>query len=438
MSMRVLTSDLAKLAGHQVELAGWLHKKRLLGGLTFVILRDRGGTAQIKLEDKTEIEKLRNLQTGTVLQIIGKVKKDKRAPLGLEVNDPKITVLVPVTDTPPIEIDKPIDHRAESLDTLFEHRVLNLRNPKEQAIFKVSSSVVQAVSQFFNQNDFVQVFTPKLLSGATEGGAEVFKLDYYGRQATLAQSPQFYKQMLVGAFERVFEIAPVYRAEPSMTTRHLSEYISIDMEMGFITAVTDVMAMITNALHAVVETVWHERPAELALWQAKRPKLPKVLPTIQFDEVHELFSRKNKDKTISEPDLRPAEERFICDYALDKFGSEAIFVTDFPAQAMKFYHMKSGANPNWAARFDLLFRGVEITTGSQREHRYDVLTRQLKAIGGDPTQPGFKYFLESMRYGMPPHGGAGWGLERTVEKLLGLRSVKEASLFVRDMQRLSP
>src|SRR3990167_1637513 len=254
---RVLTRDVAKHADQEVNLRGWLHKKRLIGGINFILLRDRGGLIQVVVQDEAELEKLRALQIGTVLTITGKAVEEQRAHGGVEVHKPKITVEVAVHDEPPIEIDKPLSHESEHLDTLFDNRVLGLRNLREQAIFKIQAEVEEAISHYLKSQDFVQFNSPKLLPGATEGGAEVFKLDYFGKEATLAQSAQFYKQILVGVYERVFEINPTYRAEPSATTRHMSEFITIDMEMGFITF-TELLDLLSNLINSVVNEVWEK------------------------------------------------------------------------------------------------------------------------------------------------------------------------------------
>jgi nondiscriminating aspartyl-tRNA synthetase len=436
--MRILSSDLAVQADNTVLVSGWLHKKRKLGGLNFIVVRDRRGLMQVLVKDDAEMEKLRGLQVGSVLEVTARVVKDERAPGGAELHDPKINVIVSVTGEPPIEIDKAIDHTPENLDTLFEHRVLNLRNLKEQAIFKVQAAAKEAIRQYYFEHDFVEFNSPKLLPGATEGGAEVFKLDYFGQEATLAQSAQFYKQIMVGVYERVFEINPTYRAEPSATTRHMTEFIHLDVEMGFVDF-EELMQVAGSMLIDVVSKVWQTRSAELELWGASKPILSKKLPVFTLAEIHELYSQANDQKTISEKDLRPDEERWICEYAAKKHGSEAVFVTEWPADEAKFYHRISADNPKVAERFDMLFRGVEIMTGSMREHRYDVLLEQLKAkAGGNPEHPGFKYYLQAFKYGMPPHGGFAMGLERLTQKLVGLNNVKEASLFPRDINRLSP
>src|SRR3989344_3408435 len=353
---RVLTSDVGKHAGKAATLKGWLHKKRLLGGLNFIVLRDRGGLAQIVVEDEAEVEKLRGMQLGTVLEITGKVHKEKRAPGGAEIHEPKITVLVPVEDESPIEIDKPLSHKPENLDTLFDNRVIGLRNLNEQAIFKIQSEVEEAISKYLKSQDFVQFNSPKLLPGATEGGADVFKLDYFGKEATLAQSAQFYKQIMVGVYERVFEINPTYRAEPSATTRHMTEFMHLDVEIGFIDF-SGLISIIGRMLREVTDQVWQNCESELALWGATKPIMPEEIPIITMAEIHERYSALNEQQTVGEKDLRPDEERWICEYTKEKLGSEAVFVTEWPASEMKFYHKVNDKDPNIADRFDLLFRG---------------------------------------------------------------------------------
>ncbi len=436
--MRVLSRDIAKNIGKEVEIQGWVHKKRLLGGLTFINVRDRSGLTQVVIQSKDEVEKLRGLQIGTVLGVRGKVVKEERAPGGAELHDPTLTVLVPVTDEPPIEIDKPLDHKPENLDTLFENRVIGLRNLQEQTIFKVQAKVLEAAREYFKKHDFTEMNTPKLLAEATEGGAEVFKLDYFGKTATLAQSAQFYKQMMVGVFERVFETNPTYRAEPSATTRHMTEYITIDAEMGFI-EFDDLLTFSSGFLNHIVDSVWDEYGEELKKWNAHKPVLTEQLPRITMQEVHDLYTKATKIPITDEKDLTPDEERWICEYAKKSLGSEAVLITEWPASSMKFYHRKNADSPELADRADLLFKGVEIATIPMRENRYDVLIEQLKTIAkGDPEHPGFKYYLSAFKYGLPPHGGFGWGLERTVEKLVGLNNIKEATLFPRDINRLAP
>jgi nondiscriminating aspartyl-tRNA synthetase len=346
--------------------------------------------------------------------------------------------MVPVEAEPPIEIDKPLSHKPDNLDTLFEHRVIGLRNLQERAVFEIQATLCGAIRQYFDEHGFTEIHSPKLLAEPTEGGAEVFKLDYFGKVATLAQSPQFYKQMMVGVFERAYEIAPVYRAEPSATTRHMTEYTSVDAEMGFIT-LKELEEFLGGLLKASVSAAWDKHETELKRWNATKPLLPAKIPVLNMQEIHEKYSKATGDQTVGEKDLRPDEERWICEYAKKNLDSDAVFVSEWPASEMKFYHKANETNPKIADRIDLLFRGVEITTGSMREHRYDTLVKQLKDLAnGDPEDPGFSPLLKAMQYGTPSHGGFGLGLERLTEKIIGFSNVKEATLFPRDINRLTP
>lgn len=438
--MRVLSREVKNHIGKKVLIRGWMHKKRKLGGLNFINIRDRGGLVQVLIESDKEMEKLRGMQIGTVVTVEGTVVKDDRAPNGAEIHDPILSIEVPVTDEPPIEIDKQLDHKSENLDTLFDNRVIGLRNIDEQTIFKVQAKVLESTRAYLKELEFTEMNTPKLLAEATEGGAEVFKLDYFGKEATLAQSAQFYKQMMVGVFERVFETNPTYRAEPSATTRHMTEYITIDVELGFI-EFDDLLSLASGLLNRITDDVYDEYGERLKRWNARKPVLAKELPRIPMAEVHDRYGKANKVDMSGEDDLTPDEERWICEYAKKNLGSEAVFITEWPAnsKAFKFYHRKNADNPKLADRADLLFRGIEIATVPMREHRYEVLVEQLRTLaGGDPDHPGFKHYLNAFKFGLPPHGGFGWGLERTTEKLIGLNNIKEATLFPRDMNRLSP
>lgn len=435
---RVLTGEIKAHAGETVLVQGWLHKKRKLGGLNFIVLRDRAGVVQILVQSEAEMEKLRGLQVGTVLKVTGQVVADERATGGAEIHEPVLTVLVPVTDEPPIEIDKPLDHKPENLETLLDNRVIGLRNLQEQTIFKVQAKVLEAAREYFKEHDFTEMNTPKLLAKATEGGAEVFQLDYFGKTATLAQSAQFYKQMMVGVFERVFETNPTYRAEPSATTRHMTEYITIDAEMGFI-EFDDLLTFASGFLNHIVNRVWESYGEELKQWNATKPTLTENFPRLPMREVHKLYTKATGTDTTAEDDLTPDEEKWICKYAKENLGSEAVFVTEWPAgKTFKFYHRKNAEHPELADRSDLLFRGVEIATVPMRENHHDKLVEQMKAAGLDPEHVGFQAYLTAFKYGLPAHGGFGWGLERTVEKLVGLHNIKEATLFPRDINRLAP
>lgn len=435
---RVLSSEVAQHGGEEITVSGWLHKKRDMGGVTFLILRDRRGLAQALVEGADEQEKLRGLQVGSVLTVKGRVVKDERAGGGAELHEPRITVAVPVEFPSPIEIDKPIDHRPETLATLFEWRVLNIRNLAEMGLWRIQAGIGDAIREFLGAHEFVEFHSPKLLAGSTEGGAEVFKLDYFGQQATLAQSAQFYKQIMVGSLERAFEFGSTYRAEPSMTTRHMAEFITVDAEIGFISGMKELLELMNAMINHVCEMVWQKYERELVALKAVKPVLTEKFPEITVKDLHELVHRETGQDFRAEKDPAPFEERWICEYSAKHWDSEAVFITEFPASAMKFYHHRSETNPEVAERADLIFCGVEIITGSRREHRYHKLVEQLKQMGGDPENPGFKYYLQAFKHGMPSHGGFGLGLERLTQKIVGFRNIKEATLFPRDINRLEP
>ena len=437
--MRTLSKELSSHIGKKATIQGWLHKKRLLGGLTFIAVRDRSGLTQVLIEDKNEVEKLRGLQIGTVLEVSGTVLEEERAPGGAEIHDPLVTVLVPVTDEPPIEIDKPISHKSEHLDTLFEYRVLNVRNLQEQKIFKIRSSQVRYIREYLQNHEFVEIDTPKIIAGATEGGAEVFKLDYFGQEATLAQSPQFYKQIMVGAYERVFEIGHSYRAEPSATTRHLTELTMLDNEMGFVKDHDEVLDLVGAVTQDALKRTYEDHAADLKTLNAPELKLPEdgKVPRFTIAEIHEMYTKATKTDTTDEKDLTPDEERWICDYARKKLGTDLVYAVEFPIEAAKFYH-KVDEEKGVVFWGDLLFRGIEIATVPLREHNYEKMIAQMKAAGLDVEHDGFKYYLQAFKYGLPPHGGCGFGIDRLAEKTIGLNNVKEATLFPRDINRLTP
>ena len=434
--MRILSKDLSGHIGERVAIQGWLHKKRLLGGLTFINVRDRGGLTQVVIKDKDEVEKLRGLQIGTVLQVEGTPSAEPRAPGGVELHDAALNVMVPVTDEPPVEIDKPLSHKPENLDTLFDNRVVGLRNLQETKIFKIRSELTRYIREFLYSQDFTEINTPKLVAGAAEGGAEVFKLDYFGKEATLAQSPQLYKQIMVGVFERVFEIAPAFRAEMSATTRHVSEVTMLDIEMGFIEGHDDVLNMLQDMVYSVLTRIYKEYAEDLQSLGAPALAVTPKFPRYSMAEIHTLYTKATGTDTTKELDLTPDEEKWICEYAKQHDGCEAVYATGLPVAKMKFYHMAE--DEQTARSADLLFRGVEISTVPQREHRHENLVAQMKKAGIDPESPGFAPYVTAFKHGLPPHGGCGFGIDRFTEKVLGLANIKEAILFPRDINRLAP
>ena len=388
------------------------------------------------VKDKDEVEKLRGLQVGTVLKVEGEVTLEPRAPGGVELHDVSLEVMVPVTEEPPVEIDKPLSHKPENLDTLFDNRVIGLRNLQETKIFKIRSELMRYIREFLYSQDFTEINTPKLVAGAAEGGAEVFKLDYFGKEATLAQSPQLYKQIMVGVFERVFEIAPAFRAEMSATTRHVSEVTMLDIEMGFIDGHDEVLNMLQDMVYNVLTRVYKEYGEELQSLGAPVLTVTPKFPRYSMAEIHQLYTKATGTDTTKELDLTPDEEKWVCEYAREHDGCEAVFATGLPVEKMKFYHMAQ--DEKTARSADLLFRGVEISTVPQREHRHENLVAQMKKAGIDPDSPGFAPYVTAFKHGLPPHGGCGFGIDRFTEKIIGLSNIKEAILFPRDINRLAP
>ncbi len=434
--MKILSKDVSAHTGETITIEGWVHKKRLLGGLTFINVRDRGGLVQVVIKDKDEVEKLRGLQIGTILAVTGTVVEEPRAPGGAELHDATLDIKVPVTEEPPVEIDKPLSHKSDNLDTLFEHRSIGLRNLQETKIFKIRSELLRYIRDFLYSQDFTEINTPKIVAGDAEGGAAVFRLDYFGKEATLAQSPQLYKQIMVGVFDRVFEIGPAFRAELSATTRHVSEVTMLDVEFGFIEGHEDVLNMLQELVYSVMTRLYEERSAELKSLNAPDLVLKPEFPRYSMAEIHEMYQKETGKDMSGELDLTPEEEKWICEYAKKEHGCEAVFATGLPQSKMKFYHMK-GENGT-ARSADLLFRGIEISTVPQREHRYDELIQQMKDAGVDTEAPAFAAYLAAFRHGLPAHGGFGFGIDRLTEKAIGLGNVKEAILFPRDINRLAP
>lgn len=432
---RTISSETVEKVGEKVLLKGWLHTLRLLGNINFLILRDRGGLIQVVVEEGKELDKVKDLQPGSVLKITGEVQKAEQTELGAEIINPEFEILEEVTEPTPVEFNKP-DINAE-FSTILDNRTTTLRNIKQQAIFKIQAAVKEGFRKHMVENGFIEFSSPKILAEASEGGSEVFKFEYFhGKSAFLAQSPQFYKQIMVGVFERVFETGPVYRAEKSNTSRHMSEYVSLDAEMGFIEHWHEIIELIDGTIKAIIEHVWKTCEKELKLLKAEKPITTKETPVMTIDEIHEIFFKETGEDTRGEPDLSPDEEKFICEYAAKNLGSDLVFATHYPWSKRPFYTKRSEENPEKTNSTDLLFRGVEIVTGGQRENRYSVLLEQAKEKNVDVNK--IQGYLEAFKYGMPAEGGFGMGSERVTQKIIGLSNVKEATLFPRDIERLTP
>ncbi|MCC6612630.1 MAG: aspartate--tRNA(Asn) ligase [Anaerolineae bacterium] len=434
MQDRIWTIHLGRHVGERVTLAGWLHRLRRLSGVSFLILRDRTGTAQVVIEDPAILDLLDGCQHETVLCVSGEVVQEAQAPGGVEIRHPAIEIVTPVADPPPIELFRPVVQA--QLPTVLDHAAVALRHPRHQAIFRLASAAMDGYRRTLRAEGFTEIQTPKIVVSATESGANVFEIDYFGRPAYLAQSPQFYKQMMVGVFERVFEVGPVFRAEPHATARHVNEYVSLDFEMGFIRDHHDVMAMLTRALGGMIGAIREDAADAAALLKLALPDVPPVIPEIAFSDALDLIWRETGEDARGEPDLAPAHERFLSAWAQREYGSDFLFVTGYPMVKRPFYTHPDPARPAYSNSFDLLFRGLELVTGGQRLHRYADYLAALDARRMTPDS--LTGYLEAFRYGMPPHGGCAIGLERWVAQLAGLDNIREATLFPRDLHRLTP
>ncbi|WP_377865881.1 aspartate--tRNA(Asn) ligase [Bacillus sp. R86525] len=426
---RSLTKECKEQSGKVVLLQGWVKKVRHLGNVSFLLLRDRTGVIQCVLENglagyKVDVE--------SVVQIVGQIVETSKTELGVEVLAHEVKILNGAEPLP-FEINK--KKLQVGLDQLLNERVLSLRHERIAAIFKVKSTLVQSFSEFLIENDFTRIFTPKIVSQGAEGGANVFKLPYFQKEAYLAQSPQFYKQMMVaGGLERVFEVAPVYRAEHHNSSRHLNEYISLDVELGFIHDFYEVMQLETDVLRYMFQQVAKICEKELQLLQIEVPVITEI-PKITLLEAQDILKNKyRKESPIG--DLDTEGEKLLGKYVKETYNSEFVFITHYPKEARPMYTMPNKENEAETDSFDLLYKGLEITSGAQRIHNHEMLLASFKEKGLHPDT--FQSYLNTFRYGCPPHGGFGIGLERVVYKLLELTNVREASAFPRDCTRLIP
>lgn len=433
--MRTYSADIAKSIGKDITLSGWVHKIRKLGGITFIVLRDRTGLAQAVVEKKEAVKILEGLSTESVISLSGKVVKEPRAPGGAELRVEKVGIISAVKEDLPIEINK--KELDINIDTLLDWRQISLRAPKEQAIFKVQAEILKTFRNFLTDNNFTEISTPKIVEeGLETGGAEMFEVKYFGKKAFLAQSPQMYKQIMVGVYERVFEISFMYRAEKHSTSRHLNQYLSLDMEMGFIESWEDVMDLEEKYIGYLIDNLNKNCKGNFEAWGAEIPKKPKEIPRMKLSEAQEILEKEYKERCAGTPDLDPKQEKLICEYTTKKLGSEFIFITHYPSKKRPFYTMDDPKNPKETLSFDLLFRGLEVTTGSQRLHIYDDYIKKIRDRNLKPDD--FKDYLAAFKYGMPPHGGLAIGGERLTARLLNLDNVRRASLFPRDINRLRP
>ena len=419
--------------GKTVKMNGAVHNIRDMGEFAFIILRKAEGLVQCVYEEgKTEFD-LKDLKEESAVEVTGVIALEERAPQGFELRLTGIRVLSEPAETMPIAINK--WKMNTSLETRLSLRPVSLRNVRERAKFKIQEGIVRGFREFLSSQGFTEVHTPKIVSRGAEGGANVFKLNYFNKKAELGQSPQFYKQMMVGVFDRVFEVAPVFRAEKHNTTRHLNEYIGLDFEMGYIDSFEDVMAMETGFLKYTMELLKSEYKKELDMLGIDLPSISQI-PHVRFAEAKQLVSEKYNRKIRNPYDLEPEEESLIGQYFKEEYDSDFVFVTHYPSKKRPFYAMDDPENTSVTLSFDLLYKGLEITTGGQRIHDYQMILEKMEKRGMDPED--IKDYLMIFKYGMPPHGGLGIGLERLTMRLLDEQNVRETSLFPRDVTRLEP
>ncbi|WP_328851970.1 aspartate--tRNA(Asn) ligase [Micromonospora globbae] len=426
---RVLSAQLPAHVGGTVRIAGWVHRRRLLKSVAFLVVRDAAGLAQVVVTDPAVRAGIEELTEETVVEVTATVVANPAAPAGVELTAPVVRPLGPPAVPPPFDLYRPA--LTASLPTQLDHAPVALRHRTRSAALRISAAAVGGFRATLDAAGFVEIHTPKVVSSSTESGANVFALDWFGRPAYLAQSPQFYKQLMVGVFERVYEVGPVFRAEPHDTARHLAQYTSLDVELGFLADHRDVMRVLRDVLAGMLAAVADRAAGAVATLGITLPAVPARIPAVDFTEALAIAGA-----PTDEPDLAPAHERALGEWARREHGSDFLFVTGYPMAKRPFYTHPDPERPAYSNGFDLLFRGVELVTGGQRLHRHADYLAAL-AARGEPVAP-YAGYLDAFRHGMPPHGGFAIGLERFVARLTGAANVREVTAFPRDLHRLTP
>lgn len=416
----------------RISLKGAIHTIRDMGDIVFVVLRRREGLFQC-IYEKSKVTDFAKLKEAQTVKITGTIRSEQRAPHGFEILVEEVEIYSTPTKSMPLQISK--WKLNTSLEAKLDYRAVALRNVRERAVFKIQEGITRGFRDYLYQEEFTEIHTPKLGAKSAEGGANLFKLEYFHRPAILQQSPQFYKQMMVGVFDRVFETAPVYRAEKHNTKRHLNEYTSLDLEMGYIDSMDDIMDVETGFLKYTFELLKRDYAKELKMLAVELPEITEI-PRVRFDEIKRKVSEKYDRKIKNPYDLEPEEEALIGKYIKEETGSDFVFVTHYPSKKRPFYAMDDPADPTYTLSFDLLYKGLEITTGGQRIHKYDELIKKMETRNME--EEGMEDYLSVFAYGMPPHGGLGIGLERLTMELIGLENIRQATLFPRDQSRLVP
>ena len=434
---RILIGELGTHVDSEVRIEGWVSVVRFQGKMAFFDFRDRSGMVQGIVFGKPELlENAKKLRAECVVAVIGKVNKRPEKAVKQDVQNGNIELEITDIETLSEAAALPFDLDADlNIETYLDNLPLTLRTKRGQYIFQVQATIIEAFRKALRDRDFTEFQSPALVGGDAEGGAGAFEVPYfYDKTAYLATSPQLYKQMMVGVYERAFATPKAFRAEKHATTRHLSEYTSLDYEFGFITDHTDVMNVHEAVIKEIVEAVKEKHSDALKEFEVELPLVPEKIPVMKLREAQELIKEKTgKDKT-NEPDLEPEDERWLSEYSLGEFGSDFIFITHYPVSKRPFYTYEDENDPGFTKSFDLLYRGVEITTGGQRIHDYQKMIENIKKWGLDPEK--FSFYLQAFKYGMPPHGGCATGIERITQKFLGIHNVKKATLFPRDINRI--
>ncbi|HOK35246.1 MAG TPA: aspartate--tRNA(Asn) ligase [Candidatus Pacearchaeota archaeon] len=429
---RVLSKNAPKFLGKKIKVCGWVNSRRDHGKIVFLDLRDKTGILQVV----SEANLVEGLRDEYVLEVEGEIKKRPEKMINPELETGKVELEAEKIKVLSKAAKLPFDLQKLNcaLPKVLDYRPITLRNRKIQAIFKVQEEIISSFREALKNLDFTEFQAPAIVPSATEGGAEVFQIDYFQNKAYLAQSPQLYKQILVAVFEKVFTVTKAYRAEPSITTRHLTEYISLDAEMGFIESWEDLMDVCELTIKRIFSNVEKNCQKELKIHNASVPKIEKKIPRLKMREAQEIIFQRTQRDHREEMDLDPEDEKEICQFAKEKYNSDLIFITHYPTKKRPFYTHPDPEDPNYTLSFDLLFRGLEIVTGGQRIHQYKKLVENIKKWGNKPED--FEFYLQAFKYGMPPEGGFCLGAERITKQLLGLENIREASLFPRDMSRI--
>ncbi len=423
--MRVLAKDIKDYAGKEITISGWVHRIRELGGVSFIIMRDRTGMVQIVTNDNIE------LTVESVVSVSGVIHENEKAPGGFEMQLGSMEVLAEAAPDLPFSVNQ--DPENTGIDTILDNRMLALRNPKILSIFRLQAALVQYFAEFLRSRDFIEIKSSKLVSGGTEGGSNLFQVEYFDDKVCLAQSPQQYKQTMVSSgLERVFEIGHAYRAEKHDTPRHINEYVSLDVEMGFIESEKELMSLEAQMMEYIFRRVRENNQKDLDAWGAVTPDPDKCrnIPVIPHDKAKKIVSERLGRRVF---EINPEAERIICEWAEEEYGIPMVFINAFPRKKRPFYTYPEGLK---TMSFDLIFRGLEITTGGRRINEYKMMKETLPKFG--MTEEELGDYMTIFKYGCPPHGGFAIGLERLTQKILGLQNVKEASLFPRDRKRTTP